>query len=59
VVLWWEKCPKIAHDLIISAEAGIHAFQQLVDFKAKDAGPRLSRLCRKRENGGKSSAKWE
>jgi len=38
---------KIANDFVIPAffddkRAGIQAFSQLVDFKAKDTGPRLS-----------------
>jgi hypothetical protein len=28
------------NDLVIPAEAGIQAFSQLIDFKAKDTGPR-------------------
>jgi hypothetical protein len=38
---WWEKRLKIANDFVIPAEAGIQAFYQLPDFKAKDTGPRL------------------
>jgi hypothetical protein len=31
---------KIANDFVIPAEAGIQAFYQLTDFKAKNTGPR-------------------
>jgi|GEM_PF-4932841 hypothetical protein len=42
MALWWEKRLKIANDFVIPAKAGIQAFSQLIDFKAKDTGPRLS-----------------
>jgi hypothetical protein len=32
----------MANDFVIPAEAGIQAFYQLNDFKAKNTGPRLS-----------------
>ena len=41
MVLWREKRLKIANDFVIPAEAGIQAFSQLIDSKAKDTGPRL------------------
>jgi hypothetical protein len=38
----WEKRLNIANDFVIPAEAGTQAFPQLIDFKAKGTGPRLS-----------------
>jgi hypothetical protein len=37
-----EKGLEIAHDVVIPAEAGIQAFSQLTDFKAKDTEPQPS-----------------
>ena len=40
MVLWWEKRLKIANDFAIPVEAGMQAFLELIDFKAKDTEPR-------------------